>query len=112
MKTAATPNATALPHSPGLPQELFCAAPLDVKSLDAVAAVGYASHMAYGKAFPPATLGLRARAIARLLPWLTFALAKQLVRGDHIPPLPNDSEGLEGGIIRRISAVPRYLPFV
>src|ERR1700761_1376324 len=113
MKYRALTNSTTLPRSSTMPRELSCETALDVNSsLDALAQTDYVNHPAYGGAFPPATLGLRARAIAKLLPWLGFALAKQLLLGDRISSLPNESEGLDGGILQRIGAVPRYLPLI
>lgn len=80
--------------------------------LDSIADPEYETHPAYGLAFPPPSLALRVRALGRLAPWLLFAVAKQMLLGDRLPALPRDGDGLEGGILRRLRALPRYVPLI
>jgi hypothetical protein len=79
-------------------------------SLDLVADPDYLSHPAYGRAFPAAPGWRRFNAICRLLPWLAFAMAKQVLLGDRLSAAPKDGDGLEGGLFRRLLALPRYMP--
>jgi hypothetical protein len=79
-------------------------------SLDQVADPDYRNHPAYGHAFPPASAWGRLKAICHLLPWLAFAMVKQLLLGDRLSALANDGDGLEGGLLRRLLALPRYMP--
>ncbi|MDQ6663432.1 MAG: hypothetical protein M3Z23_03460 [Acidobacteriota bacterium] len=85
---------------------------LDLVSLDTVADPNYDQHPAYGLAFPPPALSLRVKALARLAPWLGFAIAKQLFLGDRLPAMPRDGDGLEGGLMRRLLALPKYVPCI
>ena len=79
-------------------------------SLDQVADPDYLDHPAYGRAFPPAPTWGRIKATCRLLPWLAFAMVKQVLLGDRLSALANDGDGLEGGLLRRVLALPRYMP--
>ncbi|MDQ6708520.1 MAG: hypothetical protein M3Z85_21380, partial [Acidobacteriota bacterium] len=81
-------------------------------SLDAVADPNYDDHPAFGLAFPPPAFLLRGRALGRLAPWLGFAIAKQLFLGDRLPAMPRDGDGLEGGLARRLLALPKYIPCI
>ena len=53
-------------------------------SLDQVADPDYLNHPAYGRAFPPASVWARPKATFHLLPWLAFAMVKQILLGDRI----------------------------
>ena len=75
-----------------------------------LAAPDYANHPAYGQAFPPARGWTRLKAIGRLLPWLVFAIVKQALLGDRLPAVSNHGDGLEGGLLRRLRALPKYIP--
>jgi hypothetical protein len=79
-------------------------------SLDRVADPDYLNHPAYGRAFPATPGWRRLNAIRRLLPWLAFAMAKQALLGDRLSAVAKDGDGLEGGLFRRLLALPRYMP--
>ncbi|MDQ2901718.1 MAG: hypothetical protein M3Y07_18255 [Acidobacteriota bacterium] len=85
---------------------------LGALSLDVVADPNYDRHPAYGGAFPLPTPRLRGKALARLAPWLCFAIMKHFLLGDRLPAMPRDGDGLEGGLARRIVALPKYVPCI
>jgi hypothetical protein len=72
----------------------------------------YASHPAYGGAFPEPSLVLRARAIGRFLPWFAFVLAKRALLFDRLPTLPDYQGPMSGGIMSRVAAIGRYAPLI
>jgi hypothetical protein len=78
--------------------------------LDLVADPDYLNHPAYGLAFPSATIWMRLKASYRLLPWLAFAMVKQVLLGDRLSAAANDGDSVEGGLLRRLLALPRYMP--
>ena len=72
----------------------------------------YAAHPAYGGAFPSPSLGLRARALGRFVPWFAFVLAKRVLLFDRLPTLPDYPGPMSGGIMSRVAASGRYAPLI
>jgi phytanoyl-CoA dioxygenase PhyH len=72
----------------------------------------YGSHPAYGRAFPNPSIGLRARALARFLPWLAFVAGKRVLLFDRLPTLPDYEGPMSGGIANRVAASGRYAPLI
>jgi len=72
----------------------------------------YRTHPAYGGAFPAPRLGLRVKALSRLVPWFCLVIAKQLLLFDRLPA-PSEYTGyIGGGMLGRMMAIPRYLPLI
>lgn len=69
---------------------------------------GYEDHPAYGRLFPAPTLGLRVRALAKLIPWILFVAAKRLLLIDRLT-LPH-TEG--HSLATRVYRLPLYLPLI
>lgn len=82
------------------------------RTLERLPEPAYETHPAYGGAFPPPTIALRCRALARLLPWLAMVTLKRLLVFDQLPPLPDYDGPMSGGIARRLAALPRYVPYI
>jgi hypothetical protein len=72
----------------------------------------YDRHPAYGGAFATPTLGLRVKALATLAPWFGLVLVKRLLLFDRLPPLPDYRGPMSGGVLGRLTSVPRYLPLI
>lgn len=72
----------------------------------------YGSHPAYGGAFPNPSLPLRAKAIARFVPWFAFVTAKRVLLFDRLPTLPDYEGPMSGGIANRVAASGRYAPLI
>ncbi|MEP6755031.1 MAG: hypothetical protein ABJA67_06000 [Chthonomonadales bacterium] len=72
----------------------------------------YDQHPAYGKCFPPPTLGTRVQALKKLLPWVGVVIFKRAMLMDRIPALPAYKGHIQGGIVGRVKALPRYVPYI
>lgn len=72
----------------------------------------YADHPAYGHAFAPPGLGMRAKAIRTLLPWMGLVAFKRALLFDRLPVQPDYDGPMAGGIASRIAALPRYAPLI
>lgn len=71
----------------------------------------YARHPAYGQMFRP---GFKdsIQACLKLIPWMGLVAGKRLLLVDRIPALPKYSGHLKGGLVGRLFALPRYLPYI
>lgn len=72
----------------------------------------YRNHPAYGGAFPKPGPRLRARALAKFIPWFGLVAGKRLLLFDRLPTLTDYDGPMAGGIGRRIVAVRRYAPLI
>lgn len=72
----------------------------------------YADHPAYGRAFGTPSLATRTKALRTLLPWMGLVAFKRALLFDRLPVLPDYDGPMEGGIGRRIAALPRYAPLI
>jgi hypothetical protein len=80
-------------------------------SLRRLPRVDYDAHPAYGGAFGRPGLGLRVKALTRLAPWMALVLAKRAFLFDRLA-VPDYEGPMSGGILRRVAAVPRYVPHI
>lgn len=88
------------------------AAAAKTAQIDRIPDPDYETHPAYGKAFPRRPLKKRLAALQRFLPWFALVACKKVLRFDRLP-VPSDYAGpMGGGLLGRLSLVPRYAPLV
>ena len=76
---------------------------------DRLPSIDYSNHPAYGGAFPP-TVGMRLKALCKLLPWMSMVAARRMVLFDRVPPLQDYDGPMSGGVLQRVMKVPKLVP--